>query len=738
MAETPNLLSTLQSYFGYDSFLPFQEEIIDNVLDGRDTLVVMPTGAGKSLCYQLPALIFEGITLVVSPLVALMKDQVDSLKLNGISAEFINSSLSAREIDQVQERARRSQIRILYVAPERLAMPAFNRFLLGLDLQLIAIDEAHCISEWGHEFRPEYRNLRRLREDFPEVPIVALTATATEQVREDIVSQLNLHKGRVFLSSFNRPNLRYSVRSKVHADKEIMSLLLNKRGQSAIIYCFSRQETEELAKRLQANDLSALPYHAGMATEIRQRNQDDFIHDRVNIMVATIAFGMGVDKPDVRLAVHYSLPKSLEGYYQETGRAGRDGLPSDCILFYSHADKVKQDYFINQVEDAHERRNAQQKLATMAEYAWLPACRRNFILEYFGESSASGNCGACDVCMEPREQFDATEIAQKILSAVVRTGERFGADHVTQILIGNKGKRILEQGHDRLSVYGIAKGEDRAQLRDIIGQLQAKDLLTRSQSEFPTLSLTPRGREFLNQRQRLTLTKPRSTGQGRAPRSEKSSRLTEYDRGLFEELRTLRQRMADAQNVPLFVVFGDASLRQMAAEFPLNIEEFSKIHGVGQAKLERYGPEFLEVIRKFLESSGLPVATAAVLMRQRSNKKQMHEDRGSARGPGRRTEEETRKLLSQGLTISQAAQTRNLTETTIIGHLERMSGQHVELNLQHVLPDTDTLEAIRRAFGVCGSAQLKPVWEFLGATVTYNDLRLARIYFGQTALERDN
>ena len=738
MTENPNLLSTLKSYFGYDSFLPLQEEIIANVLDGRDTLAVMPTGAGKSLCYQLPSLIFEGTTLVVSPLLALMKDQVDSLKVNGISAEFINSSLSVREIEQVQERIRLGQTKILYVAPERLAMPAFNRFLLGLDIQLIAIDEAHCISEWGHEFRPEYRQLRRLRDDFPEVPIIALTATATEQVREDIVSQLDLHKGRTFLSSFNRPNLSYSVRPKVDAGKEVTSLLLNRRGQSAIIYCFSRQETEELARELQANDLSALPYHAGMATEIRQKNQDDFIHDRVKIIVATIAFGMGVNKPDVRLVVHYSLPRSLEGYYQETGRAGRDGLPSDCILFYSHADKAKQDYFINQVEDAHERKNAQQKLATMAEYARLPTCRRRFILEHFGESSAPEQCGACDVCMEPREQFDATEIAQKILSAVVRTGERFGADHITQVLMGNRGKRILDKGHDQLSVYGIAKNEDRAQLKDVIGQLQAKDLLKSSQSEFPTLAVTPQGRKFLNESQRLTLTKPKSTDQVKAASADKSRRLIEYDRGLFEELRALRRRMADAQDIPLFVVFGDASLRQMAADFPLNMEEFSQIHGVGQAKLEQYGPEFLEVIRKYLQSSGLPFATAAVLMRQRSNKRQVHEERGSARSLGRTTEYETRELLSQELTISQIAQTRNLAETTIIGHLERLSGQHVDLNLHHVLPDTDTLEAIRKAFGLCGSTYLKPVWEFLGTAVTYDDLRLARIYFGQIARERGN
>ena len=362
-------LAVLRSRFGYDSFWAPQGEIIGNVLGGRDSLALMPTGGGKSLCYQLPALIFEGVTLVVSPLIALMKDQVDALNANGIAARFINSSLSWKEIDRVQSEVKAGSVKLLYVAPERLPAPLFRRFLQELDLSLIAIDEAHCISEWGHEFRPDYRNLLDLRRDFPTVPVIALTATATEKVREDIVQQLGLERGRVFLSSFNRGNLSYSVRPKTDSWGELTSLLEKHRDQSVIIYCFSRQETEDLARKLNGQGFSALPYHAGLTPELRRQTQDDFIRDRIPIIVATIAFGMGIDKPDVRLVVHHNLPKSVEGYYQETGRAGRDGLPSDCVLFFTLGDRVKQEYFIGQMEDERERRNAQQKLDKMVEYA---------------------------------------------------------------------------------------------------------------------------------------------------------------------------------------------------------------------------------------------------------------------------------------------------------------------------------------------------------------------------------
>ena len=451
VARQPSPHEVLKTHFGYDSFLPLQEEIISHTLAGNDGLVLMPTGGGKSLCYQLPAMCLPGMTLVISPLIALMKDQVDALNANGIAARFINSSLTASEIELAQSQASRGMVKILYAAPERLAVSGFRRFLQNVDLSLIAVDEAHCISEWGHEFRPDYRNLRQLRADFPRVPVIALTATATTRVRQDIVDQLALQRGRVFLSSFNRANLTYSVETKEGFWGKLLSLLHAHTGESAIIYCFSRRETEELADDLNDRGLLARPYHAGLEPETRRCNQEDFIHDRVPIIVATIAFGMGIDKPDIRLVVHHSLPKSLEGYYQETGRAGRDGLPSDCVLFYSRADRAKQDYFINQLEDPQEQQNARQKLSQMVEFAEIPVCRRKSLLAYFGEEWEPEDCGGCDVCLGAGDEFDATEIAQKTLSAVVRTGERFGALHVARVLRGSREKRVLELGHDKLS-----------------------------------------------------------------------------------------------------------------------------------------------------------------------------------------------------------------------------------------------------------------------------------------------
>ena len=376
------------------------------------------------------------------------------------------------------------------MAPERLALEGFRRLLHSLRISLIAIDEAHCISEWGHEFRPDYRNLQQLRQRFPSVPVIALTATATERVREDIVAQLDLGRGRVFLSSFNRENLGYSVQPKTRSLSVLTSMLRQRRDQSVIVYCYSRQETEDLADELIARGMPALPYHAGLDGETRRRTQEDFVRDRVPVIVATIAFGMGIDKPDIRLVVHYSMPRSLEGYYQETGRAGRDGLPSDCVLFFTYADRARQEYFINQIEDTSERQNARRRLATMVEFAQLHACRRRFLLEYFGERLDEENCGACDICLRIGEEFDATEIAQKILSVVIRTGERFGANHVIQVLKGSREKRVLKLGHDRLSVYGIAKEFGRLQIREIIGQLEARGLLVRSEGEYPTLSVS--------------------------------------------------------------------------------------------------------------------------------------------------------------------------------------------------------------------------------------------------------
>ena len=582
----------LKKHFGYDNFLPLQEEIIASVLKRRDALVIMPTGGGKSLCYQLPALRFNGLTLVVSPLIALMKDQVDALKSNGIAAAFINSALSYVDLRRVQTQARRGDLRILYIAPERLALPSFQNFLSTLEISLVAIDEAHCISEWGHDFRPDYRTLGDLRRRLPHVPFIALTATATERVRDDIVTQLGLTNPQIFIASFDRANLNYTVRPKRNTFGALLNLLEKNRGESAIIYCFSRKDTESLAANLSDEGFDALPYHAGLEAEVRSETQEKFIRDEIPIIVATIAFGMGIDKSDIRLIVHCDLPKSLEGYYQETGRAGRDGLPSDCVLFYSYGDKIKQDFFIDRIEDETERQNAQEKLAQIIAFCKLQTCRRKYLLRYFGQKWDSENCGGCDVCLATKETFDATIIAQKVLSAVIRTGERFGMGHVNQVLRGANTKRVRELGHDKLSVYGIVNDFTDDDLKEITELLIDKGLLFQKGREYPTLGMTEAGRYFLKNREQLSLT--RRKREEETPAANRTA--LDYDRALFEALRHLRSRIASERNVPPYIIFSDATLQQMAYYIPQSRESLSRISGVGAVKLEQLGDAFLPAI----------------------------------------------------------------------------------------------------------------------------------------------
>ena len=722
-------LTVLKSRFGYASFWSLQEEIIGHVLVGGDGLALMPTGGGKSLCYQLPALIFPGVTLVVSPLIALMKDQVDALNANGIPARFINSSLSGGEIELVQREVRAGLVKLLYVAPERLPGPAFRRFLMDLNLSLIAVDEAHCISEWGHEFRPDYRNLVELRRDFPAVPVIALTATATEQVRDDIIEQLELQAGRVFRSSFNRTNLSYVVRPKGNSWDELVSLLEKHRDQPSIIYCFSRQETEDLARRLSGSGFSATPYHAGLDSATRRRAQDDFIRDRIPIIVATIAFGMGIDKPDVRLIVHYNMPKSVEGYYQETGRAGRDGLASECVLFFSLGDRMRQEYFVAQINDEVERRNAREKLDRMVDYARLPTCRRRYLLEYFGEKWEEANCGGCDVCLEPGREFDGTEIAQKVLSAVVKTGERFGANHVINVLVGSRDKKVLGQGHDALSVYGIVEDFSRGQMKEIVGQLRARGLLVRNDEELPTLSVSAEGWKALRGREKVMLVKPAEDP--RPSRSAAYEGTAQYDKGLFEELRVLRKRLAEERKVPPYVVFGDVSLRHMAAVYPRSREEFMRIHGVGEAKLDEYGPEFVEVIRGYAGSQGVVAPTDSPPPgngRSGGESNCGGDDGDRSLGP---THETTREMLGQGLTLDEIARERGLARGTVIGHMERIAAKGMAVDVRHLLPEAARLKEIEEAFGEGGSTLLGPVKERLGEGFEYDELRLVRIYLRQ-------
>ena len=710
------MLEQLKAYFGFDRFLPLQEEIITKVLAKRDTLVLMPTGGGKSLCYQLPALRLKGLTLVVSPLIALMKDQVDGLRADGVPAGLLNSTLAAQEANQVQDQARQGKIKILYVAPERLALPGFQRFLQSLDVSLIAIDEAHCISEWGHDFRPDYRNLKSLRRDFPGVPVIALTATATEPVREDIVNQLGLDKPEIFISSFNRPNLTYTIQPKAEPLGSLLHLLEKHQGGSAIIYRFSRKATEETALELSERGFSALPYHAGLERDLRRETQEKFIRDQVQIVVATIAFGMGIDKPDVRLVVHYDLPKTVEGYYQETGRAGRDGLPSDCVLFYSYGDRSKQEYFISQIEDDDEREKAHNKLDQVLVLCDLQTCRRAYLMEYLGESWPQTDCGGCDICLLPREEFDATEIAQKILSTAIRTGERFGVNYLVDVLRGSANKAVRTRGHHELPVFGISRDVDSDDLKEMVRSLVTNGLLAQNGGDYPTLGVSQRGHKFLKDREKLTLTRPKQAAPVRQV-AFPGDRETAYDTKLFDELAALRLEIATDREVPAYQIFGNKSLQQMAFHMPQNELEFSKISGVGDAKLRDFSERFLEVINGYVEANGQPAAVNRVPVSAPKNR---------VRGISMSIRE-TKDLVAQGLSFEEVAEQRGISETTIRSHLERFIQEGGQVDLGHLMPPEDRRIKIAAAFKEMGEARLTPVREFLGDDYTWDELAVVRM-----------
>ena len=702
----------LKKYFGYDEFRPLQAEIIDNVINKKDSFVLMPTGGGKSLCYQLPALKFSGITLVISPLIALMKDQVDALKANGIEAEFINSSLDSYQINAIIARAQKNEIKILYIAPERFALNTFQNFLNTLKIELIAVDEAHCISEWGHDFRPDYGNLNKLKTLFPSTPIIALTATATKKVREDILKQLNLEKAELFISSFDRENLKISVIEKKQALPKLINLLEKYKNESVIIYCFSRKETEEIADNLNLNGFSARAYHAGLEKNKRKLIQEMFVKDKINIIVATIAFGMGIDKPDVRLVAHYTFPKTLEGYYQEIGRAGRDGLPSECVMFYTYADTRKHQFFINKIDDFKLRERAEEKLAEVLRFSELVTCRKKYLLNYFGEKQKTDNCNSCDICTTEKEKIDASVIAKKILSCIARTHSRFGAKYINDILLGKNIQKIKINRHDQLSVFGIVKNFDEAELLQIIKQLIVLDYIFKNEGQYPTLSITKKGAAFLQSEEKLELNKPVCDIS-----SVKQKIDLNFNQELFNELRKLRKDLAQKENVPPFVIFGDKSLQEMAYYFPQTKENFSHISGVGDKKLAQYGDIFLSIIINFTKNNNIePVPL-------------VNKNKIIIKTVGIKTKFnfKTKELIIKKTPIKRIAKIQNLKSDTIVNHLEKLIDAGEKLDLEYLKLPRDNYETIKNAFIECGDEKLKPVFEYLNEKYPYDEIKLVRV-----------
>jgi len=602
------LAAELKQHFGFDSFRPGQEQIVCDILRGRDVLAIMPTGGGKSLCFQLPALLRPGVCIVISPLIALMQDQVRQLDDNGIAATFINSSLQRVEMSRRLARLERGELKLLYVAPERLLQAEFQneimpRLQAAHGISSLVVDEAHCVSEWGHDFRPEYRQLHRLRTQFAQVPIAAFTATATERVRQDIVQQLALREPRIHVASFNRPNLYYAVRPKTRATYTELADLARRDNGAGIVYCLSRKRVDELAERLQADGIRALPYHAGLEAGTRRDNQEAFIRDDAQVIVATIAFGMGINKPDVRWVVHYDLPKTLEGYYQESGRAGRDGGRARCILYFGAGDIRTAELIIAQKIDpvsleplADEQRIARQQLRQVTNYAESAECRRAVQLRYFGETFP-GKCGACDNCLEPRTTLDRTTEAKQFLSCVARLAqrhERYGVAYAIEVLRGAESQRVYSRDHASLSVYGIGKHLGTQEWRDIARALLHQGLMAQSQDGYAVLSLNEASWQVL--RGERTVQVGESVKPARSRKAEKTARTNTGD-PLFEALRTLRKRLADEAGMPPYIIFNDASLWDMVQRQPKTLQEFSTIIGVGQAKLARYGGQFVDLIR---------------------------------------------------------------------------------------------------------------------------------------------
>ena len=596
--EKPTALSVLKSVFGYQSFRKGQEEVINAALNGQDALVVMATGNGKSLCYQIPALCFEDLTLVISPLISLMKDQVDQLQANGIEADFLNSSQTLEQQQQVQNKLISGQLKLLYVSPEKVMTNSFFQLISYSKVSFIAIDEAHCISQWGHDFRPEYTQLGGLKASFPHAPIMALTATADYATRQDILAHLKLENPHKYIGSFDRPNIRYTLEEKYKPMEQLTRFVLAQKGKSGIIYCNSRNKVERIAESLRNKGVSAAAYHAGMETALRERVQQDFQRDNVQVVVATIAFGMGINKSNVRFVAHFDLPRSIESYYQETGRAGRDDLPAEAVLFYEPADYAWLQKILLEKPETSQRQIEQHKLEAIGEFAESQTCRRLVLLNYFGEHRQTP-CNNCDICLDPPKKYDGLVDAQKVMSTIYRVGQCFGAHYVIAVLRGMHNQKIIERQHDKLSVYGIGKDKSKEHWQSVIRQLIHLGFVQQVISELnPTLQLTESAKAILKGEEPLELAMPRISAISKIAHNPQRQSVANYDKDLFARLRFLRKQIADKENIPPYIVFNDATLQEMAQYMPTSNIEMLQINGVGSIKLERFGQPFMALIQE--------------------------------------------------------------------------------------------------------------------------------------------
>lgn len=713
---------TLKQYFGHDAFLPGQQEVVEYVLAGRDALILMPTGGGKSLTYQLPALLLPGITIVISPLIALMQDQVDRLQANGIAATFINSTLGAVERSQRERALLNGQLKLVYVAPERLMSDGFLTLLQhvqeNIGISLMAVDEAHCVSEWGHDFRPEYRQIGRMRDHFPHVPMQALTATATERVREDILTQLRLRDPHIHVASFNRPNLTYEVRQKNKASYgELLALLRGIPDAPVIIYCQSRKGVDALSETLQHDGIRALPYHAGMSNDQRAENQSRFIRDDAAVLVATIAFGMGIGKPDVRAVIHYDLPRSLEGYYQESGRAGRDGQPAQCILYFNYGDRIKVEFIIDQKQSEQEQFIARQQLNQVMAYCDSQTCRRRTLLGYFGEEWTQENCGNCDNCLQelaPAEMEDRTIDAQKFLSCVGRTEQRFGMTHIIDVLRGANTKKIREFNHHQLSTYDIGKEysvEEWKRLAHALLQQGFMDITP----EYSILRLNPRSRDILRKQCDFSMPVPKKETRAKAEQEV----LDPQSARLFYHLRNLRKQLADEKGVPPYVIFADTALREMAQQRPQTREHFANLSGVGSSKLEAYYTLFTDEIAGYCEQNNIPLGLTPSVVRKKSS----IFNPSSTSVPHSRMQ--TLTLYEQGRTLEEIATERNLAQSTVSNHIAELIEMGENIDVAPLIPEGH-YQNIVDAVEQLGDGALRPLKDFLGEDYSFDEIRLVR------------